>query len=581
MLDEYFAVPYSATRVADRALIAFVGDAAPVRASPVDMIALRACVGLRPLAQHCARVWATGQFSTPDKMAGSLERLIEQGALRPRRSLPAVWPHARTGVRPEVVVFITADRPESLARSLVRARKHFHDRSRPLPVLVVDGSVDEVVSAAATERHCVRIGRANSQILIEDIVAGGVPRAVAQYALSPGPIGANRNLALLLTTGRAILMCDDDVLLTPWRGEEQSEAALVGHVDARRWEFFSSRRDALNLVEAPVSVSDEHGAFLGASLGSVIEGSAGSLLAFDACSHLLSAWCDRRDMSIVMTFSGLAGDSARHCSHSVLFRPGPVRDLLRTTPSQLTTALRYREARIIAERPLITHESGCMSYCMGVDNRRILAPFLPVGRGEDTVFGAVVMTVAPDALAAHIPVGICHDSHRDSSYGDGSIPSASGTRLSEIVTGMVAWLSRLCRGTCDEARTAWLGRALQELAEQSTVHQWQQMVWEITVERRATSVAELHRSITVETSCQEWVDAIHDYSSQLAASVVDGAFRAPSDVAGDGPTGRLTRRAVADYGRVLQWWPRMREVAVRSPAFAAVHERLLVGKAGD
>jgi hypothetical protein len=80
-----------------------------------------------------------------------------------------------------------------------------------------------------------------------------------------------------------------------------------------------------------------------------------------------------------------------------------------------------------------------MSYCMGLDNRSLLPPFLPVGRNEDGVFGVTLGLTDENALFAHLPYGVIHDSQRPSSYAeDEKMVSARRTRLSDLIL----WLTQ-------------------------------------------------------------------------------------------------------------------------------------------
>ena len=49
-----------------------------------------------------------------------------------------------------------------------------------------------------------------------------------------------------------------------------------------------------------------------------------------------------------------------------------------------------------------------MSSTLGVDNRRILPPFMPATRGEDTIFGLTLMRCIGDAFMGHLPMAMLH-----------------------------------------------------------------------------------------------------------------------------------------------------------------------------
>ena len=45
---------------------------------------------------------------------------------------------------------------------------------------------------------------------------------------------------------------------------------------------------------------------------------------------------------------------------------------------------------------------------IGIDNRSLLPPFLPVGRNEDGTFAMNLHLCVDDALVGHIPVAVLH-----------------------------------------------------------------------------------------------------------------------------------------------------------------------------
>jgi hypothetical protein len=99
--------------------------------------------------------------------------------------------------------------------------------------------------------------------------------------------------------------------------------------------------------------------------------------------------------------------------------------------------MKYREIHRIADRYLLTHDPHCMAGCMGLDNRSILPPFMPCGRNQDGVFGAMLASSDPEALFSHIPYGIIHDAERAAAYEGPANRSASETRMSELVISLL------------------------------------------------------------------------------------------------------------------------------------------------
>src|SRR5688500_14202276 len=113
---------------------------------------------------------------------------------------------------------------------------------------------------------------------------------MVDFALTPGSIGANRNLVLLLTAGDQVLMADDDIVCEPWTRDGGSQGVAVwGHTDPQDSEFFASREDARH---AAASWSGDllaaHEALLGQPMPELLTSEDPPDLG-ETCGHLIAA----------------------------------------------------------------------------------------------------------------------------------------------------------------------------------------------------------------------------------------------------------------------------------------------------
>src|SRR5580658_10909364 len=68
-----------------------------------------------------------------------------------------------------------------------------------------------------------------------------------------------------------------------------------------------------------------------------------------------------------------------------------------------------------------------MTAFAGLDNRELLPPFLPTGRGEDNLMAAILTRCFPGACVAHLPRGLVHAPLEPRSFWPGEIArSGSG-----------------------------------------------------------------------------------------------------------------------------------------------------------
>lgn len=456
----------------DRALaVSADGRAIPIRALAGQL--LQRCTGSRTIEQHCAVAWQAQVSGDPHAIAAAAEELLRTGLLTPVRRPPTPASVAATAPL-DTVAITTADRPVILKRCLNALAEQVQDRTSPITLFVIDGSSSE--SAASTNRALVAalasyrvraryVGRGTARRLHHGLAGGRSRLGPVKRLLTPGGIGSNRNLALVLAGGRRFLFIDDDVVCRVWQpSDSRPGLALGGHGNCEHWTFYPHRRAALaDLRPADSSLLTAHGAVLGSTL-SALAHAGGGPDASAACRHVLEAWRHADRYTVRVTCAGLAGDAARHCSHSLLFLSGPTRDLLASSASQCAVAFTSREVRRSAHALTVTHDTACATYCMGIDATTLVPPFMPHGRGEDAVFGAMLGMIDPHALFAHLPMGVIHRSPRPARYSRNAMHSATHTRLSDVFLFFAKQCGDSTVAATPHDRLARFGRCLCDLA---------------------------------------------------------------------------------------------------------------------
>ncbi len=277
---------------------------------------------------------------------------------------------------------ITADRPEVAAQCLA---SYWFAPGSVAEVLLMDDSRRRAPTAPPGVRHVTREHR---RAFAERLANAGVSPDAAQYCLLGFDhgwftAGANRNAALLMAAGQRMLMVDDDTR-GELRGNRASGLCLGGPGDPTDIRFFENRDEALSAgtrIDADVAAEDAQ--YLGMQLS---DGSRVRLV-----SH------------------GVAGDSGFYSPAHLLWLTSPSTGRrLRSSDATLATAMRSREVFRMVEQRTVTRGTVCMATAIGLDNRDLLPPFLPVGRNEDGFFGNLLHRTMPDAVTMHLPIAVAH-----------------------------------------------------------------------------------------------------------------------------------------------------------------------------
>jgi hypothetical protein len=463
------------------------------------------------------------------------------------------------------VGLITAGRPASARRALHSLVHHCEIHGRRPRFLVIDGSkepADQAATssavsdaAAASGHHLEYVGPKEAQEFCTNLA---VPTEI-ETLLSPGSSGANRNLLLLMTAGEHVVTVDDDVVCESWAADGRDDGlALMGHQqELFEIAFFSNRATAFDTVaRTAADLFAAHEALLGRSLPALIAGSLRSADLTGGCAHLRSALEEGRPLVVRATFAGLAGDAGVYCPYRLLFSAGPLRRLLLESPLTFETAMTSREAARIVRTNVVTHDCGCMAPCMGVANREVVPPFMPIGRNEDGVFGAMLAAFDAATLFGHVPVGVLHDSNRPSERPTGPILSATASRLSDLIISVVI-RSRFFRTSTGDGWLREMGQRFIELAELGS-RDLAAFVTETTVKERGLELAQIAEVIGGGNCPEHWRDALTRYRDQLGASLATEAFFLPSEFHGFGTVekGFLALQAfMLSFGRLVACWP--------------------------
>lgn len=548
------------------------GSAAAVDLDVADAQMLALCRVPRSMREHVSVVARSLGVHEPTAVGERLGSFVLSGLLRecpaPATVVDAVAAGApQTPTRISTVAIVTADRPFLLERCLSRLSEAIRKSNAGRRVLVVDGS-REAANCYANKEAVSKIRLAGSPFvdyvgkselapLRDRARSRGLPREVVESALTLGSIGANRNIALLLTAGEPMMMVDDDILLDGRRaGGGITQVALVGHGDHRAYRFFGTRAEAVSaaMAGAPVSVVEEHEQILGRSLVGALRHVDGAPDMRNACPHLLEAYLSGRG-TVRLTFSGLVGDAGVSCQYALLFAPIPSARTALESRDTFDLAMHSREVERVAERVLICHDPSCMSYCIGIDNRSPVVPFIPVSQNEDGAFGAMLAYVHPSAVFAHLPHSVLHDSRRPSEYPLAEIQSASRTHLAEMFLANLRGCMESCTSTDPAMRLDRMCDTLRELAT-LPVGEFRGWFQHVVIDHRSRALAQAEQDL--DRRPDYWRLAIGRYRQVFLTQIQRPDFFVPIEVQNDSTSSaqafRSAQRMVMEYVQLVEAW---------------------------
>ena len=314
----------------------------------------------------------------------------------------------------------TKNRPELLKRCCTSYIANAKQYGRRVRVCIVDDSREGQRVAAG--KHAALELMANHDVPIRYITrafrrklarqiaeVSGVPVEVARFALVgdeqiDASYGAARNTLLLMTAGHLTLQVDDDSECNI-RTLKRSRDAI--HFSSRLpQEFWYFDREEEVDVEFPMGETDilqHHEHMLGRSIAAVVNLQKEAVIDAGAIHAPMVKALRQEGASIGISQVGWYGDAGVNNTLYRLMHTGQSFDRLTRSKDVYRRQLSTRiTARTAAEWGVYSG-TALMGVSMGIDNRSVLPPFLPVGRNEDAVFGHVLRGCFPAKFIGFLP----------------------------------------------------------------------------------------------------------------------------------------------------------------------------------
>ncbi len=563
------------------------GRAAAVH--PIVARALAACDRFETLDAHLRRFERDPSLAQVPRavLEDALENAVRSGLLTPEREVrDRCVAAARAGddtARVASIAIATRDRPEVLARAVESYAAHLRDHGRDAEIIVSDDSVapatreaTRATLTALATRYGVRVAYAGAEekasFLRALLAESGADPADVEFALAnPEQLGwtegANRNALLLDTVGEALLCVDDDTICAASPLPERGAAGaldLSSTNDPTSFWFFPDHDAA---VAAADFTDDDflaaHETLLGRDVGRLVAGS--QTLGLDAMQASFLHRLEQAGGRVAFTMAGSVGDSGMGMRSAYFFVDAASRERLLVSDRGYRAALASRQVMRGVTRPTITNQTFCMGLNLGLDNRALLPPFVPVQNNADGAFGHAVRACVPDAFAGYVPRAILHRTVTTRVFDLDDLVTCTGTPSTCDLMPLVLSTWQAPPGpTSTRARMRSLGDflcAFGALSETELRRTLAALWWRLSAHTIAR-LGEVERA-GGERSAQ-WADDARRYAEARTRGMLDGRSIGPRDLAEErGPDDALPcfGRIVTRYGALLRAWPDLVDAA--------------------
>ena len=397
--------------------------------APQVVEALKTCTTFRPLAEHAAHLAATRpELQGKQEMAaGALANVEAGGMLLDAADICTRLGQNTEPAMPPTRVFVsTCDRPEAVER-LLESMLRAGNLSRHNALFLVDDSRDPANRAANREavikfnlrsaKDMFYIGAEAQQELITGLVEQlpthetGI-RFLLDASMWQGKktYGRSRTLCLLFSVGYRAIMMDDDVLCQAVLPPISEPGIGIGSGGMRKAAFYATEAE-LSQSGQPAAFDplSEHASLLGSSLAQCLNTLNQGPLLETQLQNVNAALANvlRADSPVLVTQCGSLGDPGTGSAHwgQMLGEDSVAR--LVSAPHGIDAALQNRLNWLGSSRPNI-FKMPFMSQITGVDNSHLLPPYFPAFRGEDVLFGAMLVSMHPQSVALEYPWSVPH-----------------------------------------------------------------------------------------------------------------------------------------------------------------------------
>jgi hypothetical protein len=403
-----------------------------------------------------------------------------------------------------------------------------------------------------------------AQVLVQAGSPEGLPADVVEFCLFGDEgnwptCGTNRNALLLATAGELFVMADDDTAYQSIASvEHDNNLALTSLNDLTDIRYFDDRAELSAAVHAAdVGILSCHEKLLGRSVPGCLSG-IGPDCTLEAVEigPELAYRLRRTPAAVRATMSGYWGDSGMGSPNAAFELLGESRELAMRSKADYVRAKTSREVFRSVPRYTISGGSLFMTMSAGFDNRTLLPPFIPVGRGEDGLFSLTMQACVDGSLIGHLPLAVSHAPDELRRFPPGAFLDPT-PRLAETVAAAMSSFTPAPGPRSVSSRLAAMGRHLMDLSSLSTSDFEDQLrtSW-LSAAGRYIGFLE-HLLDLYHGQPDYWAKDVLSFIEIFGDFVVNGSPAVPLELR-EGPVEQARescRRLVGKFGELLYWWP--------------------------
>jgi len=481
------------------------------------------------------------------------------------------------------ILIPTSNRPAALERCLRGLISNASAFQHSVRIAICDGSQSletreqnrQVIKNCRSESPfpIFRVGVEHAQTIVKDLVYLGVRPSVAQFGIC-GSIhdglvttGAQRNLLLLLGGADPFLSVDDDVQFTfavgnqfipPHRGEGalmRFEKPPVQH------RFFESHEVASGFARYAIDFIGEHESLLGTTRQFEDANRESRFEELNTGPATVTPTSE-----VAMTISGIIGDCGWGSPSKFLFLDDESWDRLTASNATYIRGISSREiARFVPFYAISESPGELMTTAFAGLGRLLEHPFLPIGRGQDVLFGNMLKRLRPEVHFAHLPHMILHTPCNPRKFWRNEVARSAPTiHLYAAIDNLIASVAKNELAVDTQSLDNY-AQHLQQLAafSDASLREVLGTIYRAAKDREREFL-EFRLAQAVDKGGSQFED-IKRYLERLAIASKDGASAIPIELLyrHDPSTAYLRLREILQqFGELLEEWPRMRRAAV-------------------
>jgi acyl carrier protein len=380
--------------------------------------------------------------------------------------------------------------------------------------------------------------------------------------------GRNRNALLLETIDEGVLSLDDDTICKIMAVSERGTdlRLLSGRENSGRdpsgiWSCHDPESSNKLFLPVDGDLLEIHEQFLGREVGDCVSSAYGKekidLEQTDAC---LPSRLKSYGGKIRLTLNGLIGDCGWGAPLPYLFLEGDSFHRLTSSESAYQKTLTCRELLRVTVNTVITDQTrNLMSTFFGFDNRVILPPFVPVGRGADYTFAMILSKCYRDNFFAHLPYALIHSPIEKRSFWPGEVQrSAAGIDLATLIAAFVDSFDPGSDHSGGEENLIRLGRFLLQFG-MLPAPEFEEISRVAIYRHICGLIIELEEKLRQHSEAPDfWAKDVRQYLATLHGNLMRPEIVVPLDLR----YGRkidesfaLMQRLIREYGSLLIHWP--------------------------